>query len=71
MPGDCVTRSGYNSLQILCFRFASFEANGDVGWSQLVDLNADELQSYLDGKQAEDMGAGSLNSRIDCWVAFG
>jgi len=40
-------------------------------WSKLADMNADELQSYLDGKQAEGMGAGSLNGRIDCWVSFG
>ena len=40
-------------------------------WSKLADMSADELQSYLDNKQVEGMGAGSLNGRIDCWVSFG
>ncbi len=68
---DYLTRRQKNVDRINSTKSRLLECMDGCGWSKLADLNADELQRYLDGKQVDGMGAGSLNGRIDCWVSFG
>ena len=68
---DYLTRRGKSVDRVTSTYSRLLEGVTACRWSKLAELSADGLQRYLDEKQIGGMSAGSLNGRLECWVAFG
>ncbi len=77
---EYLTRRGKAAKRIRFTKSYLLECADGCNWETLGGLNADDLQRYLDdkhetkiidGEKIEGASAGALNSRIECWVAFG